>query len=498
MLSWNTARRYLNVQHLLKMVARIRTHRGPLIPVRAARSVRRLPRLVALIVAQVVAFCSAAAGPTSDPLLGVISDTGGAGLGFAARVEQSPYRDAGKRNDFLPLYLYEGKRLYLHAYRAGLKLIDEDNRRRLDVFLAHRFEGFPYDRVPSSLRGMAERQPGADVGVSYLINGKLGTVYGEYLHDISGVSEGNELRFGYNNEWRSGRLRLRPYLVFALRDAALNDYYYGVRPNEATVSRRAYAPGSGVNLELGLYGTYGLSERWRLLAGVSATRLGSGVRDSPIVDGRVRLAGMLGLMYDFSPEHEAWPEGRPLVVKAMVGKSSNCNLLPIMGLSCVSTNTVDQTRFAGLEIGRPFIEKLNGWPLDFTGYVGVLQHDERALQQDFLQINAYIKAFYYGFPWSDRVRTRLGFGIGVSYAQRLPFVEQRDQLARGRNTSKLLNYLDPSIDISVGDLLGVRSLHQTYLGFGVSHRSGVFGTSQLLGNVNGGSNYIYTYIEHKL
>jgi len=96
------------------------------------------------------------------------------------------------------------------------------------------------------------------------------------------------------------------------------------------------------------------------------------------------------------------------------------------------------------------------------------------------------------------VRTRLGFGIGLSYAQKVPFVEQRDQTLRGRNSSKILNYLDPSIDVSVGDLFGVRSMSETYLGVGVSHRSGIFGTSQVLGNVNGGSNYIYSYLEWKM
>ena len=58
--------------------------------------------------------------------------------------------------------------------------------------------------------------------------------------------------------------------------------------------------------------------------------------------------------------------------------------------------------------------------------------------------------------------------------------------------------LDPSIDVSVGDLFGVRTLRDTYFGFGVSHRSGIFGASQLFGNVNGGSNYIYSYIESKM
>ena len=42
------------------------------------------------------------------------------------------------------------------------------------------------------------------------------------------------------------------------------------------------------------------------------------------------------------------------------------------------------------------------------------------------------------------------------------------------------------------------SMLYAFIGVGVSHRSGIFGSSRLLGNVNGGSNYIYTYIETKL
>jgi outer membrane protein len=89
-------------------------------------------------------------------------------------------------------------------------------------------------------------------------------------------------------------------------------------------------------------------------------------------------------------------------------------------------------------------------------------------------------------------------GVGFSVAQRVPYVEARDQARRGRETSKLLNYLDPSIDISIGDLISVRALKETYLGVGASHRSGFFGGSQMFRNINGGSNYIYTYIESKL
>ena len=84
------------------------------------------------------------------------------------------------------------------------------------------------------------------------------------------------------------------------------------------------------------------------------------------------------------------------------------------------------------------------------------------------------------------------------YAQRVPFVEARDQAARNRNTSKLLQYADPTIDVSVGDLFGSKELRETYFGLGVSHRSGIFGMAQIFDNVNGGSNFIYTYVEWRM
>jgi outer membrane protein len=433
------------------------------------------------------------------PILGetMPESVGGAGLGLATRFEKSPYRGAGTRNDLVPIYMYEGNRLFLEAYRVGLKLKDEADS-RLDLFVGYRFEGYPYDRIPASLAGMANRGSGVDLGLRYQQHQPWGTLFAEALHDAAGGSNGSELRSGYRYDWALGKLQLQPQITLSVRDAKLNNYYYGVRPEESTATRPAYAPGSGANVELGLSAVYRLSERWRLLGGLSAKHWSSGVRASPIVDNRSQFAGQLGLAYDFAPGHDAWPEGRPLIVKVLHGKSSDCDVTKVMLLKCFSTRTVDQTSVTSIEVGRPFIERLNGWPLDFVGYVGLLQHNEKGLQQDAWQFNAYMKAFYYGFPWSERVRTRLGLGVGISYAEHVPYVEMRDQLARGRSSSRLLNYLNPSIDVSLGDLLGVKSMRETYLGLGVSHRSGVFGSSRLLGNVNGGSNYIYSYLEWRL
>ena len=420
-----------------------------------------------------------------------------AGLGLMLRSEQSPYKGAGVHQDLLPLYLYEGKRAFLHGTRAGLKLTG-DSRHGVDVFLDYRFEGFPNGAMPATLAGMQVRRPSTDLGLGYRYRSDWGTLDGEILHDVDNVSKGSELRLGYHLDWQAGRWHLRPSLTLARRDARLNDYYYGVRADEATPGRPQYAPGTGTNLTLGLYGYYALSERWRLLGGVGVSALDASVRNSPIVRDGLQATLMLGAAYDFGG-HQAYADpGLPLHIKVLYGNSTDCNLLPIIALRCSSTRTEDHTRIAALELGRPLVERVYGWPLDFVGYVGILRHDENRLQRDSLQLDAYIKAYYYGFPWSERVRTRLGMGAGFSLAQHAAYVEERDQARRGRSTSKLLNYLDPSIDVSLGDLIGARALKETYWGVGASHRSGIFGSARMFGNINGGSNYLYTYIESKI
>jgi outer membrane protein len=434
----------------------------------------------------------------SDPFTGVAAPGGSAAIGAALRFETSPYRGAGTRRDFLPLYIYEGNRLYLHSHSIGLRFGDVQTEPRFDVFLRRRFEGHPYDRVPDSLVGMTKREVGLDAGASAQVGGGWGIAFAEALHDVSGASAGSEFRLGYRYPWRSGRLWLRPHVMLGLRDAKLNNYYYGVRPDEAIATRPAYTAKAGTMQEIGLYGAYNLSERWRFLAGYTVSRWPGTVADSPIVERRTQRQLMLGLLYDISPDHEAWPDKRPLIVRVFNGDSSDCNVAHIAMLRCTTTHTRDRTGVSGVEVGRPFIERLNGWPFDLAGFAGVQRHREEGFQPDFWSVRAYVKGYYYGFPWESRLRTRLGLGVGLSYAQQIPLMEVRDQAQRGRSTSRLLNTFDPTVDFSVGDLLRVKSLRETYLGIGVSHRSGIFARSNLLGNVSGGSNYIYSYLEFTL
>ena len=418
----------------------------------------------------------ASAGASSDPLIDVLPD-GGAAVGFTWRHERSTYREADTALDNLPMYLYEGELAYLHATRLGLKFKRE--HWRFDAFLRYRLEGFTRDLRPQSTIGLEPREPGIDAGVSLRRATSWGTPYVELLRDASHRSQGTELRLGYWNEWRRGRVTLRPHAMLAWRNARLNQYYYGVP---------GYTPGAGLDAELALYAAYALDESWQLIGALTATRRSSEITGSPIAQGGLQTEAIFGFMYDFSPKQKRWaPESKPLIVKALYGYSSDCDMLQIVRLSCTSTHTADNTDIAAVHVGRKLIERAGGWPVDLAGFVGLQRHFEKAFQDDFWSLMAFFKAYYYGFPWDKYVRTRIGIGSGLSYSEQITEMELRDQGRRGRGNWKLLNYLDPSIDFGIG--------RDTYLGLGVSHRSGAFGKSQLLGNINGGSNYIYVSLE---
>ena len=455
----------------------------------------------ALWITGVLLLSSAHASGINEPPTDVLPMPGSVGLGATLQIEASPYKGAGARFDLQPLYLYEGERAFLHSGRAGLKLLDTPEH-RFDLFVDKRLEGFQANKIAPSVAGMAMRSSSTDVGLAYSYRQSWGTLQAELLFDAANTSKGNEAKLGYSYEWRSGLWTWRPAVSLSLRDAKLNNYYYGVLPGEATATRAAYAPGAGANASAGVYGSYALTPHWQLLGGVSATVLSGGIKNSPIVQKRVLPAIYVGATYDFGGQqkHQVAESTSPTWFKLMYGQATEdgCHLAKIVTARCLSTASKNATSIAGLQMGKTLAQGFNDWPVDVVAYAGLLQHNDRGLQPNGVQLDLFVKAFYTGFPWRDRVKTRLGLGAGVSLAQRVPYTEAPNASTGPKPASRILQSLDPTLDISLGDLLGYRPLKETYFGFGVSHRSGVFGSSRLLGNVNGGSNYIYTYLETAL
>jgi len=133
---------------------------------------------------------------------------------------------------------------------------------------------------------------------------------------------------------------------------------------------------------------------------------------------------------------------------------------------------------------------LGSLPIDLYAKSGVSYYNE-GNYKDAYGLDLYIKALWNVDFLENRVR--VGFGEGVSYTTRLLQTELIDAAKQDGDTSKFLNYLDISLDFDFGRLIKNKALKDTYIGFLIKHRSGIFG---LINNVkHGGSNYNSFYIE---
>lgn len=151
------------------------------------------------------------------------------------------------------------------------------------------------------------------------------------------------------------------------------------------------------------------------------------------------------------------------------------------------------TSAGGVELGYLLSRNTWGVPLDFYVKSGVNRFFENGYQPDFYELTLYIKMYWNIRLWEQTIR--LGLGEGVSYAFDIPYVEQLEAQAEGDNNSNFLNYLDISLDIDIGRLIRYNPLKETYLGYALKHRSGIYG---VINSVHrGGSNYNLFYIEHK-
>ena len=91
------------------------------------------------------------------------------------------------------------------------------------------------------------------------------------------------------------------YTGVNIRSDGLSEYLYGVRPNEATINRPAYAPGPTITPFVGISGFIPLTRRLGLTANLSAEFLPDDIQNSPIVenDDMTQVGGALGLVYRF-------------------------------------------------------------------------------------------------------------------------------------------------------------------------------------------------------
>lgn len=219
------------------------------------------------------------------------------GLGLGASYERKAYRDFDDKVQALPLILYENSRVSLFGTTFDVKL---PSAGPVALRLRARYAGDGYEADDSPfLAGMAERKGGVWLGGAAAWRTGYGNLSAELLGDASGHSKGAKFKLLFERSFKQGAVDITPRIAANWADSKFVDYYYGVRDGEARAGRAAYHGDASVNLELGLRLGYALAPRQSVFVDVSATRLGSDIKDSPLVERSNQTGVRVGYLYRF-------------------------------------------------------------------------------------------------------------------------------------------------------------------------------------------------------
>ena len=132
------------------------------------------------------------------------------------------------------------------------------------------------------------KPPGRDyaveLGLEILTDGTWGAMQISAFHDVSGTHDGYELFANYSYGWRKQRLYFEPSLGASYKSADLNNYYWGVTPEEAGLVAFPYEADAGINWHARLAFSYQLNRDWAISVVAEYDRLNDEAAASPIVE----------------------------------------------------------------------------------------------------------------------------------------------------------------------------------------------------------------------
>jgi outer membrane protein len=223
----------------------------------------------------------------------------------------NPYKGGDDGAALLPVVAYKGERFHANLgnpgisfYRGGSDLggvgYSLFERADFQIELVGRLRAMGLDpNEEDEWRGLDERKPGFDAGVSLLWETGMGEFDLDLLSDVSNRSNGREVVLSYAYPFSQGHWTLRPEIGVSWQSEDLVDYYVGVDADESRAGRPAYAADATVTPFAGVEIEYAISKQTHLLGGLGVGRLGDGISDSPIIDERNLGGGYLGLTYIF-------------------------------------------------------------------------------------------------------------------------------------------------------------------------------------------------------
>lgn len=398
------------------------------------------------------------------------------GIAIGMRYAEIPYATGnGDRTvtDIIPLLFFDNDLFYIRGLEGGLKIINEEQW-KFNAMLRYRFFDIPAD-YQNSVRAdtwdggiqLRYKMDDWDLRTELLSDGR-GNVYTD---------------IGIESIIGDKYAMLYPYIGARIKSSGFNSHYYGLDQEKVS---------SGIDLRAYVEGRYHLISNLYAIGRLGGTYLDAHAKNSSFVQDSATWEAYAGIAFFNNPDKPRKASLRNNAYFRLAhGEATPSNLGQI-----IRGNREDdpyKNKLTSLFYGHPLTDDLLGLPLDIYFFAGLVNHHSSEVQDSFYEYVLGIKADY-TFTWP--VRWRFGAAEGLSYTSQITYIERTELEAKGYRPSKLLNYLDFTLDINLGDIFSSSSLKNTWFGYSIHHRSGIFETGSQFGRIKGGSNYTTFYLQH--
>lgn len=211
------------------------------------------------------------------------------------------------------------------------------------------------------------------------------------------------------------------------------------------------------------------------------------------------IIGTFSFSKEYTPPHDKY------LIRILYGKASYSSFRDLVSFQ-ESTRDEQRSSLVGVQFENYLLRDIWDESADLTFFSGFLYHRQtikvedgkytepnKLSGKDTYQIHGGIKLYWKNFPWNKYIRTRVGLGEGLSIVKdRLDIELQNTNKEGEKSDAHVLNYLDLTVAFNLRDITRWDRMENCYIGGGISHRSGIFGS---VSGVDGGSNFWTFFIE---
>lgn len=399
------------------------------------------------------------------------------GLAVLMRQSEIAFKTESRSvSSFVPMLFYKGDRFFMRGLEGGAHLYKQDDW-QINLIGRMRFFDIPKE-YQNAIQGDT-----IDFGVQWRKEYRPDTFLDvELFSDLDGRAYGN---IGNSWELEYGDFEFKPSITAKIKSADFNSNYYAL---EDLTGERIKA---GVEFNANLITRYHVKSNFYLLASLGYTHLDKNAYDSLAIDQRWNAEAFIGFGFfnDKTKKPKQQLDSRRYM-RIAHGWATPSNIGDIFRGDTVKDEFNNQ--LTSLFYGIPLTDELFGKPFSLYFTPGFIWHHSSEVQRTEQEYVMAIKA-YYTFNWPTK--WRIGAAEGLSYVSDVTYIERKEMIEKGYRPNKLMNFLDFSVDVNIGDLFNARSMDKWWLGYSLHHRSSIFENSSQFGRIKGGSNYNTVYVQ---